>query len=352
MEQIKVKVYVNSSAAVRAGKTMSGEALVAVTEESLAALTEAERTALADAIGHSTMANVRELGNEADDGIISEPTWEQALASLRHRMTVRAERTARKAIERDLAIREEIENVVAGGVEKLIFERFNDSMALWELVNIGCAHYGTGSEEARQVQNDPHVAALLAEARLRVDEHNAKVKQYRAEQEAARKAAAAAKLAAEREAAVRFKSACATFCAARPELAGRYSEGLLSEAEMLSAIRDEAFAGLNAFPRYERLIAADLRGCNCYDDEGCPCGEPKAGFYVSDDVPSLSQGGYETLLAIRAAAGDGAKVEPRSHRVYCARCDEAGEPDGEAARLSVRVTIDWHGRKLSREYAL
>jgi hypothetical protein len=129
-----------------------------------------------------------------------------------------------------------------------------------------------------------------------------------------------------------------------PEFVPRWSEGLLPEKELLARVRDVVFAGLADWPRYVRIVDSDL-----WHDEHCMQAVP---IYSTEDADELTADEYTALDTFRVQAPPGATVEAREHVGYCAGCNGDKRNDHDVVRRSVRVTVDWHGTSVSREYGL
>jgi hypothetical protein len=129
-----------------------------------------------------------------------------------------------------------------------------------------------------------------------------------------------------------------------PELAARHGEGLLPETELLERVRASVFAPLDFdFKRHEKITAADIEHGECEDSE------PKFSAVKAEELTGEE---FECFTAIREAASEMPQVTsvwPREHRGWCGRdnCD-----GGTTSRRSALVTVEWCGRRLSREYAL
>ena len=103
------------------------------------------------------------------------------------------------------------------------------------------------------------------------------------------------------------------------------------------------FAPLADCERYVTLVAADVE-----HGEDCPGPATKYSAAPAESVSATQWTAYTTIL--RAAAEiDGATVTVQEHRGWC---DAAGCSGGGVSRYSALVSVEWHGRRLSREYAL
>ena len=115
--------------------------------------------------------------------------------------------------------------------------------------------------------------------------------------------------------------------------------GYMAEEDKLHLVRDSVFGGLSSFPRYAKLRPEDV------DHEyGC---EEVVCFKVIP-VPVLTGPQFEEFRQLQAAAPKGALLEPRLHTAVC----QSDSCPGEASRYSIRITVEWNDRKLSREFSL
>lgn len=128
------------------------------------------------------------------------------------------------------------------------------------------------------------------------------------------------------------------FLARAPEsLRKRAARGLLPEADLIAAMRDEAFAAIAELPRYERLRDADVRRELDADDDA-------EVSYDVDDADSASDADLALIELIEAALPDAA-VTLRVHTGSIDGCDET------VTRYSVRVVRRVGEFEFSREYA-
>jgi hypothetical protein len=119
-----------------------------------------------------------------------------------------------------------------------------------------------------------------------------------------------------------------------PELRTRFAEGELTEDEVYLEIRRDVFAPLDGFARFQRITWRDFGpDCGCTDED-----------VAVEAAHDLDDAQCAVLRAVVGAAPEGAHVHPR---VHVGRCGEQ-----VIRRWSVKVTLDWHGRSLTRVYAL
>ena len=128
----------------------------------------------------------------------------------------------------------------------------------------------------------------------------------------------------------------------------RQAQGVLPHSEAMDLARDVLFGDLYQTPRYERLTVADIRSLG----GDYPCSSQiEFGARDLEECPAIA---WERLTAIGTAAPEGATVVLREHygRCGCSADSDCPTRDWCGERLSVLVTLDWHGAKLSREYAV
>jgi hypothetical protein len=120
------------------------------------------------------------------------------------------------------------------------------------------------------------------------------------------------------------------------EQKARMAEGFLPEEEILDAICEEML-DLPGFPPYEVLRKGDACDCGCG-------GRVK----IEQSAPRhMDAFQFAKLQAAREAAPEGATVTAIEHRAACPACRCV-----PIARLEARVTLEWNGWLLVRQYAL
>lgn len=117
----------------------------------------------------------------------------------------------------------------------------------------------------------------------------------------------------------------------------RHSVNLLPEKEVIDGIREQAFAPLDDFPRYQKIKGDDFCECDYLADRS-----------LSFDVVDCSEATEEEFDLIEKiqAAVPSATVALRLHTGECSGCDQKMERKG----LLVRMTVGQFD--LSREYAV
>jgi len=400
-----VHVYVSPAAAVRAGKAKSGLVRIDLTEEQLGQLTPEEREELARAPGlgaekleYPSWA----LGSENGDPSLSEASFESVREVLRARLdrqreaVAKAQQRLREAVaemERWLSMHEPSPSAHVArrygntGEWAADLPYIGDSPGLdyRDARVLGDTVERTLEPLRRRIQAVRDAAATEAKRR-NVEEATAKAKVWLAENPVERlvevkaedgklvakttfdgawrvqerfdlaeqpvleavkaRLAEATQEAARRNAELEKQrtSGLAAFVESQLDALSRkrFAEKLLPEQEALTRVRDHLFAALEKHPRYERLDGKDVE----HEDT---CIHPVYKF-AADDAEELSAEQYAALERIRADAPKGAKVTPRVHRVWCE--GDGCEDSDTVEAASALVSLDWHGWRLSREYAL
>lgn len=138
----------------------------------------------------------------------------------------------------------------------------------------------------------------------------------------------------------------------------RYAAGLLPEDELLAIARHELFKPFDGFKRWRtdsnRGTATSLRPDDVKHSRDCQ--QRSVGFETTQ-AGELGHDEWVSYRQISAARDQAAlhswhqtltavRIEPMTHWATCATCK------GEAAKSTARISIEWAGRVLVREYAL
>ena len=135
----------------------------------------------------------------------------------------------------------------------------------------------------------------------------------------------------------------------------RYAAGMLPEDELLALARGELFKPFDGFKRWgkdTKVRAFDIRHrspCVLTRESDINFEVTQAGELTHDEWVVYKQIGEARDYASRHAwlAGiSSVVIEPLAHFATCPACD------AESTRMSAKVTIEWAGRKLVREYVL
>ena len=104
-------------------------------------------------------------------------------------------------------------------------------------------------------------------------------------------------------------------------------------------VRHELFKGLRDIPRLPKLEASDV--CRC---RSC-LPSPKVTF-MTEPAGVLTEEAQARFREIKLRAPEGVDLLVRTHIGKCSGCSCRRETVG------VLVTVEWDGKKMSREYAL
>ena len=332
-------LYVSPCDAGRACRAKSGSLPVEITDEWLAGLSPELRAALAPLVSTEVGG-----GTALSAGNPVEPTLAElsrCLAikvaddqkALAERIASQAEKEARAIV----AVREWLAS------DRPWVERDYSGRGLRRFRAAGCP-YGAADDLPADHPLRAEVAAVMAAAEIEAKRQSA---EFEATEKAMEEAnvAAQAKAKAETEANEKRLAAAIAELVAKSGTASqreRLAAGRLPRAEALDLVRSVVFVELEKAPRYVRLTARDV---------GATCGGELE--FSARDLTECPAYAWETLTAIGTAAPEGATVQLRSHVGSCS-CDgdTTGDECSEVERLSVLVTLDWHGAQLSREYAV
>jgi hypothetical protein len=341
--EMKVKIHIDRSAAIRAGRDSYGDTIVVV---NLADLTEGERDLLAAAPEHAGTADLTDARAnkwpgqyprppvlaDADDALAAARAWlawHGACCAERER--VAEEEAAKKSLEQQEAIRrtgeyiaywrnQPAESFVQGGDAELPqgggdLPSLPNGFQSRELRRMAEKALAGKIEEAR---------VLIAERKHHAPENLAGAERTKAEGERRRTAQLVA-----------WVSEHGTI-----SQQGRFKLGLLPEAEILDLIRSAVYTPLDGFVRFETIRWSEIE----HTDE---CAGPEGGMDYSTTVPeALTAGEFALCQEIEHAAPQGATLKVLAHACECRACG-AG-----LIRKSLRVALQEGELCLTREYAL
>lgn len=117
----------------------------------------------------------------------------------------------------------------------------------------------------------------------------------------------------------------------------RLKEGFLPESEILEAVTNEVFEDLDDYTVYDPIRL----------DQACDCLCARAVRFTQEAPPELDKTQFLELRRIREDAPQSALVEAVLHKGACPACTCV-----PIARLGARVTIQWNGWELVREFSL
>jgi len=141
----------------------------------------------------------------------------------------------------------------------------------------------------------------------------------------------------------------------------RYSAGLLPEDELTALARTELFTGFAGLRRWAKRdhTALGEKLKHRISHAGAAClNNPDHPDLETTDAEELEADEWNTLKHIQAMADivtrhhwlvrshGSVQIKPSTHWATCKSCK------AETSRSSAKVTIEWAGRLLTREYAL
>lgn len=357
-----IRVYVSMSEAIRAGKVECGWRALSVSDEQVAALAPPLREALAQAVcgDPPTLSKLKATGRGLACGLehleLSGSTWKDAVAYLEKMVAeegVAAERVSQAAIaeaeQADKRLEDCVQRLLAGGPAEVLWQRRNDSP--W------CLDY---DDTVQAALKDPRLAGLADRALALAAERNEAqravskaVEEKRAELERQ-----------EKEKAEQYRLALAAWVAIHgsAEIKEQLELGCLDEEAVLAEVRDVLFGALE-LTKYSKIRPRDVH-CRCprweQEDQGSgvvfrtDTAVLVPGQIVSSDwdEPTLTVEEARRLSEIVAMLPPEFKAEAQIHRGWCQRCFDSERDDGEVRAASVLITVDFHGRPLSREFSL
>lgn len=364
-KKMPVQVYIPAAEAVRRGHTRSGWVTLEVTEEQIASLSEELREVLASAPGLGQTGNpstaravtIEELRAKVDrysatheDRHIAlpDPSWEMLCDWLR------------AILDRHKAIA-----AARAAWESEQQRKLRDELVAWqsECDELGLTMYSYRPRDERvdldvdasQVEPrrprcvsaermddihtgdeilDDRVRRMWSEAKALAKAQNRRVEEIVALNKAKQQEAKELRKQQQAEAKKAWVETHGT-----DDMRERFSAGVLPDDELYLAVRRQLFEPLDGMPRYERIRYSDFES-NGYD---APQSDEDVDYKVNG-LEALSAEQWRMIKKIRGLAPENAEIEPRIH--------EATWEDQTIRRCSVRVSIDWHGRRLARVYAL
>lgn len=140
----------------------------------------------------------------------------------------------------------------------------------------------------------------------------------------------------------------------------RFAAGLLPEDELLALARAELFRPFDGYRRWAKdtkVRASEIRHKRDCEEASDPMTSDEAIVFETCLAGDLTHDEWEVYREMGCARDEAAKhpwlasmasvvIEPIAHFATCTVCQ------GEASRMSVKIIIEWAGRKLTREYVL
>ena len=343
---MKVHVYVNPSKAVAAGKNFHGHTSVDIDPEEL---TQEERTFLASC---SWVSKNEKYGFDLASHHVADNSKESAIEALRALM----EKARIEKEEREQKYETEVEKCFNTPLEKWVDKRrFSiDGRTMWDDALSRSKDYvkweftlpGYFNIRERLLQ-DPRLQPWIAEIKHEIEVHNADARELvlaefarediiKAEREALTKQ----REQAEAEKAMRRQDQIERWIAEKgtDNQRKRHDLKLLPESEVLDAMRDEAFAVLNDFPRYDKITKREV-------ESACYLEYPNDIDFEVDDAESATADEFDLMERFQQLVPN-AVVVLRRHTGTCGHdnCDPV-------KRASLYVSITVGEIEFTREYA-
>lgn len=322
---ITITVDVRAADAVRAGKAQSGRLTVDLAQADLDALSPAQREQLANVLASGSPILWRAI----------ESSVPEVVRLLDLGIATRAQAQAREAAEQ-----RERETEYCAAAERVVAERETCGRA--PSLRISWPYAGQGSDSRQQIYLEiaarPEVVAWQAE----IDAANEAERLAQQARDADRAAAEAEAEKLDAAAKARYVEAAAELVrtVGTADQVARLAAGVLPVAERDALVHDVAFAPLAARARYERLTKADAPHAD--DCEGAD----KISFRAEAEDDGVTADQWAQIEILRELM-PAAEIHVRWHHVVC-----EAEYCPVGLRWSALVTVQWHGRALTREYAL
>ena len=346
---MKVWVNVDRKKAILSGKNVEGWKLV---EVDMWKLSQEEREYVAGCPKwHGTADRVcaQQIG-----GSVAEATEDEVIRAIRGQIDIKREEkrvAAEKAKKEGNAREEEILGLLTGDAGKMLRTktRYLEGQVRQECYR-ATGEYGIQEYYVHREYSDPRLNGKYVEAeKIAREKNEATKKETEAKIEAWKAGVQAEKAEAERVSAAK-KVQIEKWVAENgtENQKKRYEINLLPEAEVIDAIRDEAYRMLDGFARYEKMSAADV--CTCedhYNDEGSltECDVD----YETWKADGATAEEYEALEKI---AGTVKKAHPDAIATMMDHVGTSEACENEVIRKSAKVEIEAGTFKFSREYAI
>lgn len=325
---MRVWFYVDAKNAVVAGKSQSGYLPLDLDDEQMGELTDEQR---------ETLAGVPSLGDATTPkhpdycirGVVA-PTLDE----LRQALDQMRDKTLAEEQQEQERERERIEEA-----EEVLRKRKTDTRKHSEYDHGISAHWDKISPDwaymaPEQVRKCPEALAWQAE----LDAINAAAQATAQREITAQLEVREKRIAAAQAAEQLYDDACDEVIRQHgtPSQIERLEAGVLPDEERHAVAYDHIFAALGDHARYERLTDSDI------DHEGDCYGESVD--YTARKMDEIDADTWDVVRDFKRRL-PAAEITPRIHMGTCSACD------GEAKRISISVTIPWHGKSHTREYA-
>jgi hypothetical protein len=341
MKNVQMRIKIDQAQAIRDGKNKYGMTVIDINP---ADLTADQRASLAGCWNEYDREDGLSLPypqhDFSDMPAVGEATLETA------RIILDAHAAAKQRAE-ETKMREREEKVARALT--LPLEAFRYGGGGWQDTDWSFRDYDISG-----VADDPRLAGKIAEAKAEIKQLNAALaisreesKKRRAETDRQKAEKKAAEERAENEKRARQKAQISAWVAANgtDNQKKRAALNLLPEDEIINDIREEAYAPLDGFPRYEKIQKSDIP-CTCDDYD-----EPNITFSAGTETEATAED-FDRMEQIQTVL-PAAKLTLRWHRGYCKTCsDPEDDNDGVFERHSIMVALTVGDFDFTREYAV
>jgi hypothetical protein len=409
MQTTKMIINVNQNEAIRAGKSKYGETIIDInpadlTPEQRETLATCNRGYIDGATGDHPYPQKGWSGPADKNPAVAEATIETA----KYILDWRADETRKAAEAAKQKHEERVQKVLAQPAEKYIeFSQYSTHGGRYKYNFPIRAYYDV---EQKALESDPRLADKIAEAKREIDRLNAEDEARKAAEDAEKERisneqwqarfkdaigrgmndliaeignrgtyiydhlesswesfagkfpeadefiamiekakAEKVRIAAEKEAAKRQQIDDYVAAHGTDNQKKRAALNLLPDDEVLNMMRDEVFAPLAGFDRYEKITKHGIMSagyCDCDDDYA---DADRFTFNVEDATQATAEDfeQMEKIMALMPAA----TVTLRYHEGYCDKCHDDDE-ECIMTRHSIRVSVPFGAFTFSREYAV
>lgn len=337
MKKIKVLVDVSEKAAILAGQSEHGQALVTINP---AELTPEQREELARCPKNEQINNEGDYYRNITDGIgmpqIAEATPEMVLLLLEARRALRVEQNQRDIEEKarqNAAHEKKVKEWLAKDAEAFLEAPYHIH-DWWTIRRPGT--YNAPPADERLDELNTSAVQMMTERNSELELKREAERKADDQAQLNRKAAEKARTEAQDEQIRKWVDKYGT-----SNQKERQAANVLPREEIVDCIRSQVFSALDEFDRFERLQPDDV----CENEYGYEAADVE---WETSDSETVTSEQWMALQAIRAELEDrdGATVTLRRHYGEC----DCG-CDGEATRFSIRVEIKVDAFMFSREYA-
>lgn len=339
MDTVKIEIYVDQSAAIKAGKKHYGSTVFEIdpaelTVEQRETLSTCETSRIKDENIPRPQHYRYNLPSVSEATVETAKILLDALAKEKIRLAAKEKQEREEKIARALTL--PLEDFRYGGDD-------------WKNGDWSFRNY-----EIQGVEDDPRLAGKIAAAKEEIERLNAEVKSKREESKKIKEDVERAQEEKKRAEELAKRSQIAAWVAEKgtDNQKKRAELGLLPDDEVIDAIREEAFSPLSGqgspevyFRRYQKITRQEVPYWCEYDEDA-----PHAKF-GAEDAETATAEQFAALERIQARMPD-AKITLRVHRGWCKECETPDGEEGNIERYSLRVAVSVGAFDFAREYAV